>query len=99
MDFNGFKRSGSVKGIWQECSQGTDFYQVEGFFKGLLDLRFTSEGSLRENEDGLIMDEIGDRFRLNLSAGNQADTEVKIKREDKASAVPEWYAISYELGE
>jgi GntR family transcriptional regulator len=40
-----------------------------------------------------------DRFRLNLSAGNQADTEVKIKREDEASTVPEWYAITYELGE
>jgi hypothetical protein len=40
-----------------------------------------------------------DRFRLNLSAGNQADTEVKIKREDEASTVPEWYAITYELEE
>jgi GntR family transcriptional regulator len=41
----------------------------------------------------------GDRFRLNLSAGQQADTQVKINREDKASAAPEWYSISYELGE
>ena len=40
-----------------------------------------------------------DRFRLNLSAGKQADTEVKVRRDDEGDGVPEWYAISYELVE
>jgi GntR family transcriptional regulator len=40
-----------------------------------------------------------DRFRLNLSAGKQADTEVKVKREDESGAAPRWYVTSYELGE
>ena len=41
----------------------------------------------------------GDRFRLNLSMDKQADTEVKIERQDDPALTPEWFAVHYELGE
>ena len=41
----------------------------------------------------------GDRFRLNLSAIQRADTEVKIVSENGAELTPAWFSLACALGE